>query len=111
VLLDIAQAPDLWPQYLSGVGLGGYRPRRTQTFDNAHVMYEAAASGLGLALASRELAAPYLTTGRLVEPFRDDPVLLKQSYYLVYRPDRRDEPALRVLRKTLTADARDDRMR
>ena len=28
VLFDIVQAPDLWPQYLQGVGLGGYRPRR-----------------------------------------------------------------------------------
>jgi hypothetical protein len=40
-LLDIVQAPDLWAQYLAAVGLGGYRPRHTQTFDNAQVMYEA----------------------------------------------------------------------
>ena len=58
VLLDIAQAPDLWPQYLAGVGLAGYRPRRMQTFDNAQAMYEAAANGLGLALASREWPRP-----------------------------------------------------
>jgi len=110
VLLGVAQTPDLWPQYLSGVGLGGYRPRRTQSFDNVQVMYEAAANGLGLALAARELAAGYLSAGRLVEPFCEEPVLLRQGYYLVYRADRRDEPALRTLRKALVAGAH-DRMR
>jgi LysR family transcriptional regulator, glycine cleavage system transcriptional activator len=73
VLLGVAQAPDLWSQYLSGVGLSGYRPRRTQSFDNAQVMFEAAANGLGIALAARELAAGYLSAGRLVEPFCDEP--------------------------------------
>jgi LysR family glycine cleavage system transcriptional activator len=110
VLLGVAQAPDLWSQYLSGVGLSGYRPRRTQSFDNAQVMFEAAANGLSIALAARELAAGYLSAGRLVEPFCDEPVRLRQGYYLVYRADRRDEPALRTLRKALVTDAH-DRMR
>src|SRR5258708_7835692 len=52
-LLDIAQAPDLWPQYLAGIGLADYRPRRSQTFDNAQVMIAATTSGLRLALSAR----------------------------------------------------------
>lgn len=103
-LLDIAQAPDLWPQYLAGIGLATYRPRRSQTFDNAQVMLAAAASGLGLALAARELVAPQLESGRLVEPFSNPPVKLKQSYYLVYTKSRRDQPALRALRQVLAAE-------
>jgi LysR family transcriptional regulator, glycine cleavage system transcriptional activator len=106
VLLGIAQTPDLWPQYLSGVGLTRYRPRRIETFDNVQVMYEAAASGLGLALAARELVDGLLAAGRLIEAFSNDPVTLRQSYYLVYRKDRRDQPALRMLRKVLVADGR-----
>ena len=102
-LFDIAQAPDLWRQYLAGVGLGDYRPRRIQTFDNAQVMLAAVANGLGLGLAARELIGSQLRSRRLVEPFSNPPVALKQSYYLVYRKDRRDQPALRALRQVLAA--------
>jgi LysR family transcriptional regulator, glycine cleavage system transcriptional activator len=102
VLFDIVQAPDLWPQYLRAVGLGAYQPRQRRGFDNAQVMYEAVANGLGMALAAEELVGRQLATGRLVKPFTDDPVPLKQSYYLVYRRERRDQPALRALRRALT---------
>ena len=100
-LLDIAQAPDLWPQYLAGVGLGGYQPRRSQTFDNAQVMFAAVANGLGLALAARELVERQLTSGRLVAPFSNKPAAIRQSYYLVYTRERQDQPALKALRRAL----------
>jgi LysR family transcriptional regulator, glycine cleavage system transcriptional activator len=102
VLFDIVQAPDLWPQYLRAVGLSAYQPQQRRGFDNAQVMYEAVANGLGIALAAEELVGRQLATGRLVKPFTDDPVPLKQSYYLVYRRERRDQPALRALRRALT---------
>jgi LysR family glycine cleavage system transcriptional activator len=101
VLLDIAQMPDLWTQYLSGVGLGGYRPRRVQLFDNSQVLLEAAANGLGIALTIRELVEGQLASGRLVPLFSNPPVPLRQGYYLVYRRDRRDRPAMRALREAL----------
>ena len=107
VLFDIVQAPDLWPQYLRGVGLTDYRPRQRRGFDNVQVMYEAAANGLGIALAVQELVSRELATGRLVKPFSDDPVPLRQSYYLVCRKERRDQPTLRALRRALI----DDRLR
>jgi LysR family glycine cleavage system transcriptional activator len=110
-LLDIVQTPDLWPQYLAGIGLGSYRPRRSQTFDNAQVMLAAAANGLGLALAARELVGSLLKSGQLVEPFSNPPVALKQSYYLVYRKERRDQPALRALRQALADEGARPRVR
>ena len=110
-LLDIAQAPDLWPQYLAGIGLDGYRPRRSQTFDNAQVMFAAAANGLGLALAARELVDSQLKSGRLVEPFSNSPVAIRQSYYLVYAKDRQDRPALKALRRALVGAAPRTRVR
>ena len=36
----------------------------------------------------------------------NEPVALRQSYYLVYRKDRRDQPVLRMLRKVLAEDGR-----
>jgi LysR family glycine cleavage system transcriptional activator len=100
-LLGIAHTPDLWPQYLAGLGFPGYRPRRIETFDNVQVMHEAAANGLGLALTVRELVDRQLAAERLAPAFSDPPVLLRQAYYLVCRKDRRDEPALRTLRTVL----------
>jgi LysR family transcriptional regulator, glycine cleavage system transcriptional activator len=100
-LLGVAHTPDLWPQYLAGLGIAGYRPRLTQTFDNVQVMLEAAANGLGLALTARELVETQLAAGRLTPAFTNPPVPLRQAYYLVYRKDRRDEPALRALRCAL----------
>jgi LysR family glycine cleavage system transcriptional activator len=101
VLFDIVQAPDLWAQYLQGVGLAGYRPRQRRSFDNVQVMYEAAANGLGIALATDELAGGLLASGRLVRPFNNDPVPMRRSYYLVYRKERSERPALRALRAAL----------
>jgi LysR family glycine cleavage system transcriptional activator len=107
-LLGIAQAPDLWPQYLAGIGLGAYRPRRTQTFDNVQLTFAAAANGLGLALGTRELVAGELSSGRLVEAFRHAPVPMRQSYHFVYAKERQAEPALRALRQALVGEAARD---
>lgn len=104
-LLAIAQMPDLWTQYLAGLGMGAYRPRRVETFDNVQVMLEAAANGLGLALTVRELVEGPLAAGRLAPAFSNPPVSLRQAYYLVYRKDRREEPALRALRDDLVGCA------
>jgi LysR family glycine cleavage system transcriptional activator len=104
-LLEIAQSPDLWPQYLAGIGLAGYQPRRSQTFDNAQVMFAAVANGLGLALGARELVERQLASGRLVAPFSNPPVAIRQSYHLVYTKDRRDQPALKALRRALLGEA------
>jgi LysR family glycine cleavage system transcriptional activator len=96
---------------LAAVGLGGYRPRHTQTFDNAQVMYEAAANGQGLALAPKELVESQLASGRLIQLFANAPVLLPQSYYLVYRKKPREQPALQVLRSALGIDTTRHRLR
>lgn len=100
-LLGVVHTPDLWPQYLAGLGMAGYRPRRVQSFDNVQVMHEAAANGLGLALTVRELVEAQLGAGRLAPAFSNLPVPLRQAYYLVCRKDRRQEPALRALRNAL----------
>jgi LysR family glycine cleavage system transcriptional activator len=99
--LEVVHTPDLWPQYLAGLGFRGYLPRQRHTFDNVLVMQEAAANGLGLALTTRELVEPHLTTGRLAPAFSDAAVTLRQSYFFVCRKDRCDEPALRALRSAL----------
>lgn len=99
--LEVVHMPDLWPQYLAGLGFRGHRARQVHTFDNLQVLHEAAANGLGLALTTHELAEVHLTTGRLAPAFSNAPVTLRQSYYFVCRKDRWDEPAIRALRSAL----------
>ena len=99
--LEVVHMPDLWPQYLAGLGFRGYLPRQRHTFDNMQVMQEAAANGLGLVLTTRELVEPHLTAGRLAPAFSDAPVTLHQSYFFVCRKDRWDEPPLQALRCAL----------
>jgi LysR family glycine cleavage system transcriptional activator len=100
-LLDLGRAPQLWQQWFDGVGLSGYRPRHVQTFDSAEVMYRAASNGLGLALGDPHLIEEHLAAGRLIPAFDNEPVVLRQGYYLVYRRALRDRPAMRALRQAL----------
>ncbi|HEY2873486.1 MAG TPA: LysR substrate-binding domain-containing protein, partial [Reyranella sp.] len=82
-----------------------YHRKQRRSFDNAQVMYEAVANGLGIALAADELVGGQLASGRLVKPFSNEPVALRQSYYLVYRKER-VPPALRALRAALLGRVR-----
>ena len=54
-----------------------------------------------VALGARELVERQLKSGRLVAPFSNKPVAIRQSYYLVYTKERRDQPALKALRRAL----------
>jgi LysR family glycine cleavage system transcriptional activator len=111
VLFDLGRAPQLWPQWFESVGLNGYRPPRVQTFDSAEVMYRAAINGLGLALGYPPLIEEHLAAGRLVPVFDNEPVVLRQSYYLVYRRALRDRPAMRALARALHGDKTKPRLR
>jgi hypothetical protein len=67
-------------------------------------MYEAAAQRpRHRACVRRSWSADSSAAGRLVKPFTDDPVPLRQSYYLVLSRERREQPALRALRAALSA--------
>ncbi len=59
-LIELAGQPRFWPDRIPGA-------RAALTFDGLQAMYEAAASGLGLAPGAHPLVEPYLASGRLVE--------------------------------------------
>jgi DNA-binding transcriptional LysR family regulator len=60
--------------------------------------------GVGVAVAQLPYVSDELASGRLVSPF---PIVRKryESWYLAYRPVRRDDPALRVFREWLLGEA------
>ena len=98
-LLGISQPRGFWRRWCREVGLPPFPPRRSLRFDGLHLLYEAAASGLGVALAFDDLVAPYLADGRLVEPF-DYSFVPDQAYHLLTRPGERRR-AVRMVRDWL----------
>jgi len=82
-LLGIAGQEDFWPEWLRAAGVVG--PARVQqVFDNFHLLYQAAASGLGVALGVDVIVGPYLDASQLVRPF-DVSFRLTKGYYVVCR--------------------------
>ena len=98
-LLGVSQPRGFWRRWCREVGLPPFPPRRTLRFDGLHLLYEAAASGLGVALAFDDLVAPYLADGRLIEPFAHS-FVPEQAYHLLARPAERRR-AVRIVREWL----------
>jgi len=95
-----------WSAWLRANGYGAVRGARNLRFSQSAHSLRAAADGLGVALESRIMAAEYLASGALVEPFADlAPADDGSAYYLVTAPDRAMLPAVVALETWLVAEA------
>lgn len=100
-ILSITQAIGVWEDWFKSVGLEGYTPKHLKVFDSFPVLYEAASSGMGLALGATHLVDSYVNAGRLTKAFDVAPMATSGSYYLVYRFRDRNWAPLRALRSAL----------
>jgi LysR family glycine cleavage system transcriptional activator/LysR family transcriptional regulator of beta-lactamase len=100
-LLQVAHTPDDWPRWLAaaGVRVRAFGP----VFDNYGMALQAALDGVGVAIGLRPYVEDDIAAGRLVAPF-DLAVPKGRTWYLVYRPFRRDVPALVAFRDWLRAN-------
>jgi LysR family glycine cleavage system transcriptional activator len=98
VLLGVSQPRGFWRRWCAEAGLAPFRPVRTLRFDGLHLLYEAAAGGLGVAMAFDELVRPYLDDGRLVEPF-DISFVPREAWWLLHRRRDARSTALRSVRR------------
>jgi DNA-binding transcriptional LysR family regulator len=64
-VLSTKSTPDIWRYWLTETGYKGKEPAFAAGFEIAHLMYEAAASGLGVALAVPLLTEPFMRDTRL----------------------------------------------
>jgi LysR family glycine cleavage system transcriptional activator len=94
-LLTVGTPANLWQQWFV---LSGQRrePTDVREFATLQLAYEAAAAGLGVALAIPLIAEPYLRTGRLL-PCAPAAREIGECYRL-YRPRRRAKPPEAELR-------------
>ena len=102
-LLGIAGQEDFWSAWMRAAGVPG--PARVAlAFDNFHLLYRAAASGLGVALGVDVMVRPYLDDGQLVRPF-DASFKLPKGYYVVCRSSDWTQRPIRAFREWLLTQA------
>ncbi|HEX2891829.1 LysR substrate-binding domain-containing protein [Vineibacter terrae] len=103
-LLGVSQPRGFWRRWCAEAGLPPFRPVRTLRFDGLHLLYEAAAGGLGVALAFDDLVQPYLDDGRLVEPFGTS-FVPQESWWLLHRARDARSRGVTAVRRWLKAQA------
>jgi LysR family transcriptional regulator, glycine cleavage system transcriptional activator len=84
-LLHAAQRPNDWEQWLRCAGIDSVDAHRSMRFDHSGMVYQAALTGLGVAMAQTIHVRDDLEQERLV-PFSDLPVQTERSYFVVYAP-------------------------
>jgi LysR family glycine cleavage system transcriptional activator len=82
-LLGLKGQPRLWQEWFQCAGLIE-SPRISHAFDDVHLLYQAAACDLGVALGVDVLVRPYLESRQLVRAFHAQ-FKLTDSYYMRWR--------------------------
>jgi len=86
-----------WRSWLAAAGVEGIDSEAGQKFAHDAISVEAAASGLGVAIANRPLVERQLREGRVVAPFELS-FCSEYAYYLVYPPEYEQQPKVRAFR-------------
>jgi LysR family transcriptional regulator, glycine cleavage system transcriptional activator len=106
VLLHSTTTRTAWPQWLTAAGVRGLAPIRYLELDHVFLQLQAAADGLGVALASLPLIEADIAAGRLVCPIAT-PELRADDYQLVIREDRMNDAAVRAFRDWILGAAKE----
>jgi LysR family glycine cleavage system transcriptional activator len=99
-LLRVAHARADWPLWLRAAGVAGVSAKGP-IFDYYGQALQAAVDGLGIAMGIRPYIDDDLAARRLVTPFKRS-VAKGSRWYLLYRENRRTEPAFVAFRDWIT---------
>ena len=72
-----------WADWLAAIGITGIIGQRDLYFSFSHMVLQAAAEGLGIALANSAYLADDLASGRLIRPFGDLRVRGARGFFIV----------------------------
>ncbi|HSV84444.1 MAG TPA: LysR substrate-binding domain-containing protein [Ramlibacter sp.] len=97
-LLHSMLRPEAWELWFASAGVGGLPRSRGITLAHAALCYQAAAEGLGVAIAQRAYIDDELASGRLVIPV-DHVARTELGYYLVCDPLKADAAPVRMFRE------------
>jgi DNA-binding transcriptional LysR family regulator len=103
-LLHSRQRPQDWRRWLEAAGIEGVDPAAGSVFESIGVAIDAAAEGLGVALAIRALIEGDLDSGRVVVPI---PFCrpTSRAFVLMHDAARAADPAVAAFRDWLVAEA------
>ncbi|MFI4934284.1 MAG: LysR substrate-binding domain-containing protein [Caulobacterales bacterium] len=99
----ILEDPPLWPSWFEAAGTPAPKPLRGLSFDDAAMVVEAAAAGLGVALVRPVHIEAAMQSGRLVRISTTD-AKIPYSCYLVWRDDSPRIDAIRRFADWLLAE-------
>jgi LysR family transcriptional regulator, glycine cleavage system transcriptional activator len=99
--------PD-WAMWLAARGVSGADTNQGLRFNQSAMVIDAAASGRGVALAKRAIAAADLQSGRLVAPFSHQAEKVGFAYWIVRPKGRTMTPALKSFLDWLKDEASGD---
>ena len=99
-LLELPLLHDLdpnthWMRWRDEMGPGTLDVASGQAFHSSNLVLEAAAEGLGVALARKRLAQRELASGALVQPFGPYEIPLPQAYWIVLPQGHEANPTVR----------------
>jgi LysR family transcriptional regulator, glycine cleavage system transcriptional activator len=100
VLLQNTTRPRAWVEWLTAAGAKNVNGLAGPKFQHMAMIIEAAAVGLGVALAPRFMVADELAAGRLVV-LCDRPLQSNKAYFLIYPDENQNLPSLRAFRDWL----------
>ncbi|NMZ67618.1 DNA-binding transcriptional regulator, LysR family [Pseudomonas peli] len=101
-LLHTSSRPQAWPSWAVSNGLDSSALKLGQGFEHLYYLLEAAAAGLGVAIAPQQLVADDLTAGRLVAPWGFVETSARLALWVPIRSrDNRAERLAQWLRKEL----------
>jgi LysR family transcriptional regulator, regulator of gene expression of beta-lactamase len=104
-LIVVPHLPNEWPCWFEAAGLSlPVQPVSEVLFESSAMAVQAVLDGVGIAVAQLAYVSDALATGRLVAPF---PIVAckRETWFLEYRPMRRDDPALLAFRDWLHSEA------
>ncbi len=104
-LIVVPHLPNEWSCWFEAAGLSlPVQPASEVLFESSAMAVQAVLDGVGIAVAQLAYVSDALATGRLVAPF---PIVARkrETWFLEYRPIRRDDPALLAFRNWLHGEA------
>jgi DNA-binding transcriptional LysR family regulator len=102
-LLHTSSRPQAWPSWASSNALDASALKLGQGFEHLYYLLEAAAAGLGVAIAPQQLVADDLSAGRLVAPWG---FVETSARLALWRPLRNRDPRVERLARWLQEELR-----
>jgi LysR family glycine cleavage system transcriptional activator len=93
-----------WDQWLQRAGMTEVNTARGMKINDSAAVLQAAIDGQGIALARSVMVRDDVASGRLVRLFPSLDFASPLAYYIVYRPERKNQPELVAFRDWLLSE-------